>query len=101
MKLNLKSLLEIRLLRLHNAIKRTSKIIFFNNISNRNKNGKNKNNSQFNFRSGNIDSRDKKEKKRRENNTAQQSLIYHNCNKSEYKKFDYPDLKISSNPLKN
>jgi hypothetical protein len=74
---------------------------FFNNISNRNKNGKNKDNSQFNFRSKNVDSRDKKEKKRRGNRTAQQNLVYYNCNKSKHKKFDYPDLKNSSNLSKN
>jgi hypothetical protein len=43
---------------------------FFNDISSRNKSGKNKNNSRFNFRSGNIDSRDKKKKKKRGNRTA-------------------------------
>jgi hypothetical protein len=74
---------------------------FFNNISSRNKNGKNKNNSRFNSRSGNIDSRNKKKKKKRGNRTTQQNLIYYYYNKSEYKKFDYPDLKISSNLSKN
>jgi hypothetical protein len=43
---------------------------YFNNISSRNKSGKNKNNFQFNSRSGNVDSRDKKEKKRRGNRAA-------------------------------
>jgi hypothetical protein len=51
--------------------KKNFKNQFFNNISNRNKNGKNKNNSRSNFRSRNIDSRDKKEKKKRGNRTAQ------------------------------
>jgi hypothetical protein len=81
--------------------KKSFKNQFFNNISNRNKNGKNKNNSQSNSRSGNIDSRNKKKKKRRENRTAQQNLIYYNCNKPEHKKSDYPDLKNSSNLSKN
>jgi hypothetical protein len=35
---------------------------FFNDISNRNKNGKNKNNSRSNSRSENIDSRNKNKK---------------------------------------
>jgi hypothetical protein len=74
---------------------------FFNNTSSRNKSGKNKNNSKFNFCLESVDSRDKKEKKRRENRAAQQNLVCYNYNKSEYKKSDYPDLKNSSNSLKN
>jgi hypothetical protein len=50
--------------------KKSFKNQFFNNISNRNKNGKNKNNSRFNSRSENIDSRDKKKKKKRGNRTT-------------------------------
>jgi hypothetical protein len=64
---------------------------FFNNISNRNKSGKNKDNSRFNFRLGNVDSRDKREKKRRGNRTAQQNLIYYNCNNL--------DIRNSTDPI--
>jgi hypothetical protein len=43
--------------------KKNFKNQFFNNTSNPNKSGKNKNNSRFNSRSENIDSRDKKRRK--------------------------------------
>jgi hypothetical protein len=81
--------------------KKNFKNQFFNNISNRNKSGKNKDNFRFNFRSGNIDSRDKKKKKKRGNRTTQQNLIYYNYDKSGHKKPDYLDLKNSSNSPKN